>query len=59
MQSRGDVREGELLQTAEQLLEQGRFWDASISDIVSAANISRPAFYFYFASKDALLERLI
>ena len=59
VQSRGDVREAELLQTAERLLEQGRFWDASISDIVSAADISRPAFYFYFASKDALLERLI
>ena len=59
VQSRGDIREGELLQIAEQLLRDGRFWDASISDIVSAAGISRPTFYFYFASKEALLERLI
>jgi TetR/AcrR family transcriptional regulator, ethionamide resistance regulator len=58
-QSRGDIREERLLASAEALLGQGRFDDASISAIAAAADISRPTFYFYFASKQALLERLI
>ena len=57
--SRGDIREARLLAEAEALLRDGRFDDASISDIAAAAEISRPTFYFYFASKQALLERLI
>jgi AcrR family transcriptional regulator len=57
--SRGDVKEARLLAEAETLLRDGRFDEASISDIAAAAEISRPTFYFYFASKQALLERLI
>ena len=57
--SRGDLREARLLAEAEALLRDGRFDAASISDIAAAADISRPTFYFYFASKQALLERLI
>ena len=57
--SRGDVREAALLKAAEQLLFDGKFWDASIADIVRDAGISRQTFYFYYASKEALLERLI
>jgi TetR/AcrR family transcriptional regulator, ethionamide resistance regulator len=58
-QSRGDLRELRLLAEAETLLRERRFDDASISEIAAAAEISRPTFYFYFASKQALLDRLI
>lgn len=57
--SRGDAREAALLAIAEELLRDRRFDDASIAEIASAAGITRSSFYFYFASKQALLERLI
>jgi TetR/AcrR family transcriptional regulator, ethionamide resistance regulator len=58
-QSRGDIREQRLIAEAEILLRDRRFDEASISEIAAAAEISRPTFYFYFASKQALLDRLI
>lgn len=57
--SRGDVREARLLEIAEELLRDRGFEATSIADIAAAADITRSAFYFYFASKEALLERLI
>jgi TetR/AcrR family transcriptional regulator, ethionamide resistance regulator len=57
--SRGDVREARLLEIAEALLRDRRFEATSIAEIAAAADITRSAFYFYFASKEALLERLI
>jgi TetR/AcrR family transcriptional regulator, ethionamide resistance regulator len=57
--SRGDVREARLLEIAEALLREGRFEQASIAELAAAAEISRPTFYFYFASKQSLLERLV
>jgi TetR/AcrR family transcriptional regulator, ethionamide resistance regulator len=57
--SRGDIREARLLEEAETLLRDGRFEKTSIAEIAATAEISRPTFYFYFASKQALLERLI
>jgi AcrR family transcriptional regulator len=57
--SKGDQREIELVQCAERLLEEGTFHDASVADVATAAGVSRPAFYFYFASKDALLASVI
>ena len=57
--SRGDVREARLLEIAEGLLRDGRFEATSIAEIAAAADITRSAFYFYFASKETLLERLI
>jgi TetR/AcrR family transcriptional regulator, ethionamide resistance regulator len=57
--SRGDVREARLLEIAEGLLRDGGFEATSIADIAATADITRSAFYFYFASKEALLERLI
>ena len=56
---RGDARFIALLATAERLLDEGRFDDASITEIARAADISRPTFYFYFASKQALLNSLL
>ena len=40
-------------------MREGRFEETSISELAAAAEISRPTFYFYFASKEALLERLV
>ena len=59
----GDDRELAILATAERLLEQGPMADISVDDLAKGAGISRPTFYFYFPSKDAvlltLLERVI
>lgn len=59
----GDDRELAILETAERLLEDRSLAEISVDDLASGAGISRPTFYFYFASKDAvlltLLERVI
>jgi AcrR family transcriptional regulator len=57
--SKGDQRETELVQRAERLLDEGAFDDASVAEIAAAAGVSRPTFYFYFASKDALLASVV
>jgi TetR/AcrR family transcriptional regulator, ethionamide resistance regulator len=59
----GDDRELAILETAERLLAQRPLADISVDDLAKGAGISRPTFYFYFPSKDAvlltLLERVI
>lgn len=55
----GDEREAAILSTAERLLEQQRFSQISIDDLARGAGISRPTFYFYFSSKDAVLLTLL
>ncbi|MGN9810094.1 TetR/AcrR family transcriptional regulator [Micromonospora sp. BQ11] len=57
--SSGDEREQDILATAERLLEQRAFADISIDDLARGAGISRPTFYFYFPSKDAVLLTLL
>ena len=54
----GDDRELAILATLEQLLAQRQFGEISVDDLAKGAGISRPTFYFYFASKDAVLQRL-
>jgi TetR/AcrR family transcriptional regulator, ethionamide resistance regulator len=54
----GDDRELAILATAVQLLEQRRMVDISVDDLAKGAGISRPTFYFYFPSKDAVLLTL-
>jgi AcrR family transcriptional regulator len=46
------------LATAERLLEQRRLADISVDDLARGAGLSRPTFYFYFPSKDAVLLTL-
>jgi AcrR family transcriptional regulator len=55
----GDDREAAILQTAERLLAERPISDISVDDLARGAGISRPTFYFYFASKDALLLTLL
>jgi AcrR family transcriptional regulator len=57
--SAGDDRELAILATAERLLEGRAFGDISIDDLARGAGISRPTFYFYFPSKDAVLLTLL
>ena len=54
----GDDREIAILTTAEQLLEQRPLADISVDDLARGAGLSRPTFYFYFPSKDAVLLTL-
>lgn len=55
----GDERESAILATAERLLAQRRLHEISVDDLARGAGISRPTFYFYFASKDAVMLALI
>jgi len=55
----GDDRELAILETATRLLEQRSLHEISIDDLAKGAGISRPTFYFYFPSKDAVLMTLI
>lgn len=55
----GDERERAILAAAEQLLGTRPLEDISIDDLARGAGISRPTFYFYFASKDAVLLQLL
>jgi AcrR family transcriptional regulator len=54
----GDDRELAILATAERLLEERPLADISVDDLARGAGLSRPAFYFYFPSKDAVLLTL-
>jgi AcrR family transcriptional regulator len=54
----GDDRELAILSTLERLLEDRPFAEISVDDLASGAGISRPTFYFYFPSKDAVLLTL-
>ena len=55
----GDDREQAILATAERLLEQRPLAEISVDDLARGAGISRPTFYFYFKSKDAVLLALL
>ncbi len=55
----GDERERAILVTAERLLAQVPFSEISVDDLASGAGISRPTFYFYFSSKEAVLLTLL
>lgn len=55
----GDDREAAILATAERLLQDRKLADISVDDLARGAGLSRPTFYFYFPSKDAVLLALI
>jgi len=55
----GDDREQAILATAEHLLEERAFADISVDDLAKGAGLSRPTFYFYFKSKEAVLLTLL
>jgi AcrR family transcriptional regulator len=55
----GDERERAILETAERLLGERTLQQISVDDLARGAGISRPTFYFYFASKEAVLLTLL
>jgi AcrR family transcriptional regulator len=55
----GDDRERAILSTAERLLDERGLGDISVDDLARGAGISRPTFYFYFPSKEAVLLTLL
>lgn len=55
----GDDREAAILATATRLLADRSFADISVDDLAKGAGISRPTFYFYFPSKEAVLLSLL
>lgn len=55
----GDDRERAILETAERLLEERPLSEISVDDLAKGAGISRPSFYFYFPSKDAVVLTII
>jgi AcrR family transcriptional regulator len=57
-QKRSERRDA-ILRAAEHVLCARGYPDASISDVIDAAGISRGTFYLYFDSKDALYLQLI
>ncbi|MDE3069395.1 MAG: TetR/AcrR family transcriptional regulator [Acidobacteriota bacterium] len=54
-----DEREQAIMRTAELLLERCSLKEISVDDLARGAGISRPAFYFYFPSKDAVVLTLV
>ena len=55
----GDDRERAILETAERLLEERPLSEISVDDLARGAGISRPSFYFYFPSKDAVVLTIV
>lgn len=55
----GDERERALRETLAVLLKTSAFHEISIDDLARGAGISRPNFYFYFGSKEAVLLSLM
>lgn len=55
----GDERERAILEAARTAVKGGTFETVSISELAASAKVSRSSFYFYFASKDALLATLV
>jgi AcrR family transcriptional regulator len=56
---KGDTREADILRTFEQLIAVKSPAAIGVDELALGAGISRSAFYFYFASKDAVLTALI
>jgi AcrR family transcriptional regulator len=55
---KGDIRESDILDATEALLERVPLADITMDEIASQAGLSRSSLYFYFASRDAVLGAL-
>lgn len=57
--SKGDLKEQAILETASKLLAEKPFREIDVGELARGAGISRPTFYFYFDSKNAVLSALV
>jgi len=53
------TREQQILEHSLKLFSQGGYKETSLQDVADKLGLTRPAFYYYFKSKDELLWRLI
>ncbi|MFN6548336.1 TetR/AcrR family transcriptional regulator [Mycolicibacterium nivoides] len=56
---KGDARERQILDAAENLLSASSYGELTVADIAEAAGITRSALYFYFGSKQEVLTALV
>jgi AcrR family transcriptional regulator len=56
---KGDLKEQAILDTAVELLAERSFDEIGVDELARGAGISRPTFYFYFESKQAVLRALV
>jgi TetR/AcrR family transcriptional regulator, ethionamide resistance regulator len=57
--SKGDLKERAILATCERLLGEKPLREITVDELAAGAGISRPSFYFYFESKNAVLRALV
>ncbi|WP_336513369.1 TetR/AcrR family transcriptional regulator [Mycobacteroides franklinii] len=58
-QRKGDLREQQILDAAEGLLDSRGYFDMTVNEIAEAAGITRSALYFYFGSKQDVVTALV
>jgi AcrR family transcriptional regulator len=56
---KGDLKEEAILATCERLLGEKPLGEIGVDELAAGAGISRPTFYFYFESKNAVLRTLV
>ena len=56
---KGDQKEQAILATCERLLGEKPLGEIGVDELAAGAGISRPTFYFYFESKNAVLRALV
>jgi AcrR family transcriptional regulator len=54
-----DVRKSEILDAAEKLFAAKGYEKATINDILAAVNIAKGTFYYYFKSKEDVLDAIV
>ena len=55
----GEVRKREILVTARELFIKKGYEQTSVNDILKIVDIAKGTFYYYFASKEEVLEAII
>jgi len=55
----GEVRRREILVTARELFVKKGYEQTSVNDILKVVNIAKGTFYYYFTSKEEVLEAII
>jgi AcrR family transcriptional regulator len=53
------VRKGELIEAAELLFRESGYRQTSVSDIVKKVGVAQGTFYYYFQSKDDILDAVV